>query len=453
MGVCVATQKVINKGMQFEISHLELENFTFYNTIGIDKNYKFILFKNKWNRNLSNLFRIRDKEFTFAPLTNKTNVSECNDQSTNITNDQITLCFKITIIVEYLCKDKHRMVEDCLRKGPPNNIRWLFWCNLVKSRKKNNDIDEKIFKNFLQQELDTEIMLQIKKDLHRTAPENKYYQSEEGITSLRNVLKVMALCDQVVSYCQGMNIIVANVLLVSDGNQFETFLVLKYIFDNLEVREFYMKGFAKLHYYIFMIKALIKEKFNNVYNVIENLGVPDEVWLFRWLQTIFMLACDFSICIRIWDCIIADGMDFLIKFCLGLIRYYEANILKAQDMCEFIDAFKLKTKYMTTEEIYIFRETLISHAYNIKVDTIRLNELKVEYENVKNTYDESSIRFKNSKNESFTTIKKESFININSMNREIINNLNSASIDSIISIEDEQIGMRRNVNSSINIRK
>jgi hypothetical protein len=305
-------------------------------------------------------------------------------------------------------------------------------------------IDNKLFKHLINQELDPEILLQIKKDLHRTAPENKYFQTEEGINSLHTVLKAMAIYDQVVGYCQGMNIIAANILLASDGNQVETFLVLRYIFDKLEIREFYMKGFAKLHYYIFLIKAMIKEKNENVYNAIEALGVPDEVWLFRWLQTIFMLACDFSICVRIWDCILADGLDFIIKFCLGLIRYYESNILKAQDMCEFVEVFKLKTKNMNIEEIFTFRETLITHAYNIKIDNTRLDELKAEYENVQNIYEESGVNFKNSKNELITIIKHESAINLRS-----INNLNNASIDSIYSIEDEDENNRPGVNDSI----
>ena len=57
-----------------------------------------------------------------------------------------------------------------------------------------------------------------------------------------------------------------------------------------------------------------------------------------------MLACDFSICIRIWDCILADGLDFLLKFNLALIKYYESSLLKAEDMCEFVDTFKFKNK-------------------------------------------------------------------------------------------------------------
>ncbi len=48
MGVCVANLKVI-KGPQFELSHLELENYTFYHNTGIEKNHKFVLYKNKRN--------------------------------------------------------------------------------------------------------------------------------------------------------------------------------------------------------------------------------------------------------------------------------------------------------------------------------------------------------------------------------------------------------------------
>ena len=425
MGVCISNTKIINKGLNQELTISEMENFCYYNIIGKDKNYSFLLIKNKWNKNLFKLFKYSENEL--ISLSNnqnmKTNISfNSSNQSTNIANENLSSLIKISLIIEYLSKEKLCTIEDSLRKGPPNNIRWLLWINLIKSKLKNIDINENTFKKLSDNSLSDDVIMQINKDLHRTAPEIKYFQSEEGIKSLYNILKSLAIYDEYVSYCQGMNILVANLLLVSDGNQYETFLLIRYIFDYLNVREFYTKGFPLLHFFIYLQKAIIKEKFLNVYKKIEELSVPDEVWLFRWIQTIFMLACDFSICIRIWDCVLADGLDFLLKFNLALIKYYESTILKAEDMCEFVDAFKFKNKNSTVDDLINLREILINLSFSIKLDENRMNQIKNEYKYISNSYkvDEVSIYSKrdiipsdniyinNLSNEILTTIKAQS---------------------------------------------
>src|SRR5690606_5727480 len=122
---------------------------------------------------------------------------------------------------------------------------------------------------------------------------------------------------------------------------YETFLFLRFLLEKLSVKEFYTKGFPKLHLYIFIIKKFIYEKFNSISIKIEDIGLPDEVWLFKWLQTLFSLTLDFSIGVRLWDCIISEGLEFIIKFCLALIKMFEGNILKATDMAEFMDALRI----------------------------------------------------------------------------------------------------------------
>ena len=93
MGVCVSNNKIINKGINQELTINELENFCYYNNIGKDKNYNFLTTKIKWNKNLFKLFKYSENEVVGSSnnLNMKKNISlNISNQSNNIVNENIT---------------------------------------------------------------------------------------------------------------------------------------------------------------------------------------------------------------------------------------------------------------------------------------------------------------------------------------------------------------------------
>lgn len=67
----------------------------------------------------------------------------------------------------------------------------------------------------------------IEKDVTRTFPNTKHFASEEGQSSLRNVLRAYATYDTEVAYCQGMNFIAGLLLMyLTEAESFAAMVVL-----------------------------------------------------------------------------------------------------------------------------------------------------------------------------------------------------------------------------------
>ena len=282
---------------------------------------------------------------------------------------------------EKLCKNNPKKMKKLLFQGPPNNLRWLMWLSVAKTRYleiessigiNNGQIFEYLINtSFLDEETETKI----KKDLLRTKNDLKYFKGGNWSISLYNVLKAIALYDDKLGYCIGMNEIAASALIVSDCNEVESFNLLRFLYSSeygLKLREFYINGFPKLKFYTFFVNELIKERIPKVFRILNDKQIlNNEMWLQNWLQNLYSNLFEFSVGVRLWDCIISLGTDFLINFSLGYIKYFEEQIIGCGDETEFLEIFKKNSKFKNNKEIIEFREKIIklSLEFNISLQT------------------------------------------------------------------------------------
>lgn len=377
----------------------EIENFQFYKKIDKERNISTIADFTGKKGTVVKLIQFNKQSLNQGKAQTVCVKSNCSSATTNYTVSNYTKAdrtyHRLTKLISTIYEQRRDLFDKILEKNPPSNLRWISWMTVARANSETTlETEEKCYLEFQARNLSEKQNDQILKDLSRTAPRNPYFQSEEGKTSLYNVLKAIALCDSSVGYCQGMNIVVANLLLVSDGNEVETFFVLKYIFFNpkgLQLKEFYSRGFPKLHEYIYTVKELTKIRFPKAYNKIEEFGLPDEAWIFKWLQSMFSLTIDFSVGVRLWDCLFIHGLDFLVKYCLAYIKVFGYKINASQDMCEFVNIMRISDSENLALRIKL-REILVKEALNIKLDVQIISQITHSYLNcVKNEYfDENS---------------------------------------------------------------
>jgi hypothetical protein len=300
--------------------------------------------------------------------------------------------------------EKYNFVYN-LSLGPPNSIRWALWYSVANyeinnSLKINKTSHAILYEEFLKSELNSNLEEQINKDLHRTAPSFMFFQNKTHLNSLFNLLKAFACYDRQLGYCQGVNLIIANIFLISDGCEKEAFVLIKFFFSHLEIRNFFTKGFPGVFMYLFISKKLIKIYLPDVWAKIEEIGITDEVWLFKWIQSIFCSILDINVFVRLWDCLISFGLDFLFYFILGYLKFYESEIKQATDMFDFVEIFKnhssetilnkLKKNY---QEQHLVKQKTLKNFENIKENSQVLSDTLSEKDIIKFRYREKIIKY------------------------------------------------------------
>ena len=346
--------------------------------------------------------------------------------------------------IDRLCRSKMKKIKKILLIGPPNNMRWLIWISIAKNNFLNIESkiginNSQIYHNLINCSPNPEIEKEIRNDLNNTFSNIKIFKNENQLNSLYNILKVFSLYDKEIGYKKGMNKIVRNILIVSDCNEVESFQLLRYLFSDyygLSIREFFKDNSIKFNFYSYLIYELIRERLFPIYNIISKLQIEKEIWLDKWIITFYDFLFDFSINIRLFDCMIVLGLNFLINYTLGILKYYQNVIIEFKDKSSFYNFFQKKLKFKTDNDVLIYRERIIKLAleFNISYTTIKRIEDKFNFE----------MKMKNSNN---MTYKHFQYSHLNMINN---NEENNHEINIMKSIRNSINGSNENYESEKN---
>ena len=240
-----------------------------------------------------------------------------------------------------------------IKKGPPDCFRWCSWCilNFLPLDRSNS-----IYENYTNMALEKENKDRIIRDIERTFPNRKILKKDlrKKETSLYKVLKAFWNLDKEIGYCQGMNLIVGFMLILSNFNERDTFYLLTSMFSNTtKIGKKYDYNIRGLFYDEFPLLSLLNYIFENLLEHycpelkehLESLGITIDLWMGRWFHTIFTLVLPINWCKRIWDNIFSENIFFLVKFGICFSLMIKEDILSMEEEIQVLNYFKKYEKY------------------------------------------------------------------------------------------------------------
>eukprot|EP00300_Choanocystis_sp_HF-7_P012221 c17797_g1_i1.p1 GENE.c17797_g1_i1~~c17797_g1_i1.p1 ORF type:complete len:474 (+),score=124.34 c17797_g1_i1:861-2282(+) len=233
---------------------------------------------------------------------------------------------------------------DLLKEGPiPPDLRGMLWPILAGSERVSHQLDYHL--TLKQHEGQTsEAIDQIEKDLHRTLPDDPYFdpsqsqgEGHSGISKLQRVLTAYSWRNADVGYCQSMNKIAAVLLLFM--NEEEAFWVLARLIEH------YLKGYHKdkmlaLHVDMRVLSSLMAQCVPKVFAHFQRLQIDIGLVALQWFLCVFVDALPPDCLFRVWDLVFCEGVIALFRTTIAICKLLQSAILNAQTPGELFDVFQ-----------------------------------------------------------------------------------------------------------------
>ncbi|KAG9256173.1 TBC domain protein, partial [Emericellopsis atlantica] len=178
---------------------------------------------------------------------------------------------------------------------------------------------------------DPTVVSQIGMDIYRTLTDNIFFRVGPGVPKLKEVLVAYARRNKQVGYCQGMNLITANLLLVMPSAE-DAFWVLATIVENILPPGYYDQSLASSRADQQVLRQYVGVVLPRLSAHLESLGVELETMTFQWFLSVFTDCLCAEALFRVWDVVLCtqDGSTFLFQVALALLKLNEGNLVQCQ---------------------------------------------------------------------------------------------------------------------------
>ncbi|XP_067935061.1 TBC1 domain family member 30-like [Watersipora subatra] len=235
---------------------------------------------------------------------------------------------------------------------------------------------------------------QIVKDLHRTGCSSfSGIEREEDRVTLQRVLLAYARWNKVTGYCQGFNILAALILNVTNKNEADALKVMVYLVDHVLPKEYFAHNLRALTVDMAVFRNYLSMKLPKLSAHLVKLqqearddftGACVEppltnVFTMQWFLTIFATCLPMSTLLRVWDCVLIDGNEILIRTALALWTKLAKKVIRCTTADEFYMTMGTLTHDLSEGKI-ISVEELIRAIYGMApLPLPKFSELREKY--------------------------------------------------------------------------
>lgn len=173
-----------------------------------------------------------------------------------------------------------------------------------------------------------EVAQQIRADINRTLTDNIFFRKGPGVQKLNEVLLAYSRRNPDVGYCQGMNLITANLLLIMPSAE-EAFWILVCIIEKILPSGYYDHSLLASRADQQVLRGYVAEVLPRLSTHFDELGIALETMTFQWFLSVFTDCLSAEALFRVWDVVLCfgDGSTFLFQVALALLKLNEQQLL------------------------------------------------------------------------------------------------------------------------------
>lgn len=182
---------------------------------------------------------------------------------------------------------------------------------------------------------DPSIVAQIQMDINRTLTDNVFFRNGPGVGKLQEVLLAYARRNPEIGYCQGMNRIVASLLLIMPTAE-DAFWLLVCVLERILPRGYFDGSLRASRADQRVLRGYVAELLPRLSGHLEGLGIELEAVTFGWFLSLFTDCLVAEGVYRVWDVLFCcqdgegdghGGSTFLFQVGLGLLRMHEGVLV------------------------------------------------------------------------------------------------------------------------------
>ncbi|KAG7795374.1 hypothetical protein KL929_004141 [Ogataea haglerorum] len=256
-----------------------------------------------------------------------------------------------------------------ITKGIPRELRGLVWQVICNS--KSMELEESFRAN---RNCESQYQKLIKRDLARTSfVTNSAVRTK--IVDLYEIIKVYSIYDKEVGYTQGMAFITVPLLMNMEAS--EAFCMLVKLMNTYDFKQLFVPQMPGLHLKLYQFDRLMEDNLPELYLHLKREGVRSSMYATQWFLTVFGYKFPLEMVLRIYDIVIAEGIESLLKFALNLMMKNQKQLLELSfdDLLPFLKD-KLFFYYVDNSGDGSAPRTLADGYSNreISIDTYRLED-------------------------------------------------------------------------------
>ncbi|KOS17660.1 TBC domain-containing protein [Escovopsis weberi] len=178
------------------------------------------------------------------------------------------------------------------------------------------------------EEDDPEVVTQIEMDIRRTLTDNIFFRNGPGVGKLNEVLLAYSRRNRDVGYCQGMNLIAANLLLMTPTAE-DAFWILASIVERILPAGYYDGSLMSSRADQQVLRHFVGTVLPRLSAHLDALAIELEALTFQWFLSVFTDCLCAEALFRVWDVVLCtnDGSTFLFQVALALLKLNESNLL------------------------------------------------------------------------------------------------------------------------------